>query len=234
MATIRTDDSLATRFASLEREREQTWSAEDLSNNRAQRRALREAFDPARAVKVGDVAPDFHLNGSQGGVLSSKHLLADGPVVLIFVRFAGCAADNIALPLYDQTLSGPLRKAGVGLIAVSPQLPEKLDAIRERHGLKLAVATDRDNGLARAFGLTFTPLATPDPPPPGWIGETTGTGSWELPQAAVLIIDRERRVRFVAVSPDWLDRIEPEAILEALEMIHGDVIGQAELPSNIS
>ncbi len=219
MPPIEAVDSLAAAFASLQAERERSWTPEQLAQNRAQRQALRDALDFSRVVGTGDRLDDFALANPAGGEIRLTDLVADGPAVLVFFRYADCPADNIALPLYDRALSRPLRAAGVPLVAISPQVPEKVDAIRARHDLALTVATDRDNRLARALGLTFVPLATPEPPPAGWIGEITGTGSWELPQTAVLIVDRDRIVRFAAISPDWLDRVEPGVILDALDRI---------------
>lgn len=215
MATIDTEASLTARFAALEAERERTWSAEQLAANRAQRQALRDAFDAKRTVGVGDRIEDVALEGRDGRTLRLSRLVADGPAILLFIRYAECPADNIALPVYDRALAG----AAARVVAISPQVPEKLDALRTRHDLALTLATDRDNRLARALGLTFTPLATPNPPPPGWVGEITGTQSWELPQTAALIVDEDRIVRFAAISPDWLDRVEPATILAALARI---------------
>ena len=222
-------DSLATAFASLEAERERSWAPDQLAQNRAQRQALRDALDIADVVGVGDRLDDFTIDRTTGGELRLGDLVAAGPAVFIFFRYADCPADNIALPIYDRALSRALHDAGMPLVAISPQVPEKLDAIRTRHDLALTVATDRDNQLAHALGLTFTPLATPEPPPAGWIGEVTGTASWELPQTTVLIVDRARVVRFVAISPDWLDRVEPGVIRDAL-----DRIGRADAVSPIA
>jgi peroxiredoxin len=44
-------------------------------------------------------------------------------------------------------------------------------------------------------------------------------GTAELPQPAVIIVDQDRVVRFVDVSPDWLRRTEAPEILEALREI---------------
>jgi peroxiredoxin len=205
------DDSLKAQFRRLQQERELTWSAAQLAANVAQRQALLAAFDPAATVKVGDRLDRVDLIGSRGEAIT-----LDGPAILIFFRYAGCPADNLALPYYDRHLTAA---AGVPVVAISPQIPERLDAIRERHGLGLIVASDPDNGLANRLGLTFTPIETLTLPPAGWIGEITGTGSWELPQTSVLIVDSDRIVRFVAISPDWLDRIEAPAILAALREI---------------
>jgi len=212
-------DSLTAQFQALHAERERSWEPEKLRRNVEQRRALVAAFDPAKVVRAGDRVEPFTLELSTGGRVDLDSLVADGPVALVFFRFAGCPACNIALPHYDRTLRPALEAAGIRLVAVSPHLPEKgLDAIRERHGLGFAVAADRGNALGRRFGLTFVPHD--DPPAPegddNWIGALTGTGSWELPQPAVIVIGRDHVVRFADVSPDWLVRSEAPAVLAAV------------------
>lgn len=123
------------------------------------------------------------------------------------------------MPHYDRTLVPALERDGVSLVAICPQLPDRLAAIVTRHDLRLAVASDPDNRLARRLGLVFTPDETPSPPPAGWIGEVTGTGSWELPLTSILVVDRDHVARFVAIDPDWLDRIEAADILAAVARV---------------
>ena len=139
--------------------------------------------------------------------------------MLVFFRFAGCPACNVALPVYNRRLAAAVRSLGATLVAVSPQVPERLAEIKRRHGLNFLVAADRDNTLARGFGITFEPdqgskqaaLAKGS-----FIGEVTGTGTGELPMPTAVGIGRDRRVRFAEVSPDWMVRTEPEPILQAL------------------
>lgn len=225
MADVDRELGLAERFAQLHADRARSWPPAQLAQNVAQRQALLDAFDPEQVVRPGDTIEYFELLDSRGGALTLDGLVASGPAVLIFFRFADCPADNLALPYYDRQLATELAAAGVPLVAISPQIPDRLEAIRHRHELRLTVASDPDNRLARRLGLTFTSLETPSPPPSGWIGEVTGTKSWELPQTAVLILDAGRVVRFAAISPDWLDRIEAPEIRAALGRI-GIAIGE--------
>ena len=215
-------ESLKAQFDALHAERERTWDAAVLQGNIAQRQALVAAFDPAAVVQVGDRVADFTLDLSTGGTLSLDDLVAEGPALLIFFRFAGCPACNLALPHYDRQLRPALAAAGVSIVAVSPHLPERgLDDIRTRHDLGFDVASDRGNALGRRFGLTFLPIDPTPPPADGkaWIGTHTGTDTWELPQPAAILIDRDHIVRFVDVSPDWLDRTEVPAILDAVRSL---------------
>lgn len=210
-------ESLTAAFEALHAERVRTWDPAKLARNVAQRRALEAAFDPAKVVQIGDRIDAFELSDSAGGTLTLDQLVADGPVALIFFRFAGCPACNLALPYYDRQLRPVLDAAGIGLVGVSPHLPEKgLGDIVARHALGFKVAADRDNALGRRLGLTFARGEVPDDRPAGWIGELTGTGTAELPQPAVIIIDRDHVVRFVDISPDWLVRTETPAIRAAV------------------
>ena len=221
MTAVATPESLTAQFEALHAERVRTWDPAKLAKNVEQRRALLAAFDPTRTVKPGDRVAPFELPVSTAGTVSLDELIADGPVVLVFFRFADCPACNLALPYYDRQLRPALAAAGATLVAVSPHLVETgLDEIRARHQLGFVVAADRDNMLARRFGISFARGEVPEgQPTPGWIGELTGTGTAELPQPAVIVIDRDRIVRFVDISPDWLDRAEAPEILDALSQI---------------
>lgn len=216
-----TSDSLAAQFATLQAERERSWPPERLAANIGERRALVAAFDPATVVKPGDRVAPFTLVESGGAALTLDDLVASGPAVLVFFRFAGCPACNLALPYYDRALRPALEAAGGRLVAVSPHRPDTgLGAIGTRHALGFPVAWDQGNTLARRFGLAFAIGEVPaGQPTPGWIGELTGLGTAELPQPAVILIDTDRTVRYAAVSPDWLVRPEADAILAAVNRL---------------
>jgi peroxiredoxin len=206
-------------LAELHAERERTWEPAQLELNVNQRRDLVEAAKTARFVKTGDVLPDFELEEVDGGRLTLGSLTAKGPAVVIFFRFAGCPACNIALPYYNRALAPQLAALGVPLVAVSPQVPERLVEIKRKHGLTFQVATDRDNSLGRKLGILYTANAANQAAAKAkgtFIGDTLGTGTWELPQATALVIGADRRITFADVSPDWLVRTEAEPILGAI------------------
>lgn len=196
-------ESLNDQFAALHAERVRTWDPERLARNVEMRASLAAAFDPAAIVGVGDRVEPFTLLDVDGGTLTLDALVADGPAVLVFFRFADCPACNVALPYYQRTL-WPHLQPGVRLVAISPQAPAALRAIKRRHQLGYTVASDPDNRLAAAWRLTF----------PAGASEITADGA--LPYPAVVIVDADRTVRFVDASPDWLVRAESPLILAAL------------------
>lgn len=221
--------SLGARFAELQAERVKTWKPEQLARNAGQRRALVERHAEKVYPQPGDTVAPFTVIDQNGNEVTGEALTANGPAVLIFFRFAGCPACNLALPYYNETLLPSLQRAGIPLIAISAQNPVDRGII-DRHGLNFAVAGDPGYALGRALSITFLPEEQPKVEPgDSWIGATLGTDSYEIDQPAVLILDRKGsentvRVRWLDVSPDWLDRTESDAILVQLPEV-GTTVG---------
>lgn len=207
---------LAARFAALQAEREASWPAEQLAANLRQRRLLVAAENPANHPRPGTPIAPFILQGADGANVTSQSLLAKGPAVVLFFRFGGCPACNIALPYYEETLWPRLRAAGIALVATSAQIPVDTGIVL-RNNLTFPVTADPDYSLGRRLGITFFPEAQP-PVQPGqdWIGATLGTNSYEITQPAALILNADGTLRHLIVSPDWLDRPEAEDILAHL------------------
>ncbi|GLT01711.1 peroxiredoxin [Sphingobium jiangsuense] len=211
-----TQKGLNQRFAELDAERKRSWTPEAYARNAGQREALVKAYAPENHAQAGDRIAPFTLIDAEGKPLTDRHLLATGPAVLIFFRFGGCPACNIALPYYNETLWPALRKAGIPLVAVSPQTPVD-PGPAERHRLGFPIASDPGYALGRALGITFLPEEQPKiAPGDAWIGATLGTDSYELPQPTVVVLNRDGTIRFIDVSPDWLIRTESTEILAQL------------------
>jgi peroxiredoxin len=216
-------ESLRGLLADLHAHRVATMRPEELAVNINQRQWLVDTADRSHFVKVGDLVAPFSLPEVQGRTVTLDALLSQGPAVLIFFRFAGCPACNIALPYYQRQLYPSLHKAGVSLVAISPQIPQRLLDIKQRHNLPFAVASDIGNELARRFGILYSfdePSRRAALAKGIAIDEITGTGTWELPMPAALVIDRARVVRFADVAPDWLVRTEAGAIIEAVRSLN--------------
>jgi peroxiredoxin len=209
-------------LAELHAYRLQTMAPTALAANIDQRRLLEETADRDAFVQPGDVVEPFTLPEVLGGAVELDRLLTAGPVVLLFFRFAGCPACNISLRHYQQELYPALAELGATLVAVSPQVPGKLAAIKNRYGFLFPVASDTGSELGRRFGITFAP--TPEAQARALakgsdLGAELGTGTWELPMPAVVVIDADRVVRFADVHPDWLVRTEAGPVIDAVRAL---------------
>ncbi|KQN14929.1 peroxiredoxin-like family protein [Sphingomonas aurantiaca] len=212
-------ESVRAALGALQDERDHSWTPTQLDLNASQRRELIIGFDRSRAIKIGDPMPSFALEAVDGTTIRLNDLISTGPAVLIFFRFAGCPACNVALPVYQRALWPTLRDLGVPLVAISPQISSKLLEIRQRHTLDFTIATDRDNHLARQFGITFEANSATQQAATIPLGEVTGTGTWELPFPTVLVIDQTGVVAWMEVTPDWMKRTEANAIIDAVRSI---------------
>ncbi len=171
------------------------------------------------AVTAGDVLEDFTLPDATGGEVSLSELLTDGPAVLVFYRGGWCPFCNLALRHYQGELVPQLEHRGATLVAITPQKPDESLSTAEKHGLQFPVLTDAGLRLAHRLRIAFEPSPETREAQLNLgldVSEGNAESSTELPMPTVLVVDRERIVRFVDVHPDYATRTEVPAILSAL------------------
>jgi peroxiredoxin len=172
----------------------------------------------SKAMKVGDKAPLFTLKDPDGNPVSSADLLAKGPLVLTFYRGVWCPYCNMELQALQAFLP-TLQEFGANLIAISPQIAANSRKSVRTNGLEFPILIDTHNDVAQAFGLRF---ALPD-----YLVELyknlrndlptfNDDPSWTLPMPARYVIGRDGVIRYAEVNPDYTQRPEPEAMLDAL------------------
>ena len=111
------------------------------------------------ALKVGDKAPDFTLQASLGGTVSTFHLadaLKSGPVVLYFYPAAFTKGCTIEAHMFADAIP-EYKKLGATVIGVSHDDIEKLNrfSVSECRS-KFAVAADTDQAVMKAYDAVLT------------------------------------------------------------------------------
>ena len=173
----------------------------------------------SRAVAAGDVIADFTLPDANGEEVSLAQLLAEGPVVLVFYRGGWCPFCNLALRHYQAELAPQLERHGATLAAISPQKPDESLSTAEKHSLQFPVLSDAGARVALSLGIAFKPVAEVLEAQRALgldITQGNAEGSADLPMPTVLVVDRDRVVRFADIQPDYTTRTEVPAILAAL------------------
>ncbi|MFG1996853.1 redoxin domain-containing protein [Actinoplanes sp. NPDC048988] len=163
-----------------------------------------------RLVKPGARLPSVPLLEADLGPIHLDRLRATGPIVLVFFRYAADKASNAALADYEHRLMPALAETDAHLVAVSPQIPDRLAEIKRRHDLSYFVAADPRNLLIDAFNLGFRE--------PG-ADRILGAKRSILPFPAVVVADRAGIVRYAEVRPDGAFYPEPSEILSVVRSL---------------
>ncbi len=112
-----------------------------------------------------------------------------------------------------------IKELGATLVAVSPQTIDSSLSTTERNHLVFDVLSDLGNKLARQFGIVFQLPLELRPIYASYgldLPSVNADDTFELPLTATYIIDRNRKIRFAFVDPDYTKRMEPEEIPEVL------------------
>jgi peroxiredoxin len=194
---------------------------EVLTGLHAEIKKLAESGIARQALQVGAKAPDFTLPDVHGKPVSLSALLARGPAVVTFYRGSWCPFCDLQLRAYQGVL-GAIRDLGAELVAISPQTPDYALSDVEKKELTFPVLTDQGNRVARQFKLVFTlsdTLRTLQTHFGSVLPKFNGDDSWDLPMPGTFVIDRDGVLRFASVDPNWMVRVEPAALLDALRAV---------------
>ena len=121
-----------------------------------------------------------------------------------------------------QQVAGTLNALGATICAVSPQLPEAIRTLIERHKITFDVLRDEGNAYAARLGLRF---ALPDDLREVYrsfgndLAARNGEDSWTLAMPGRFVIDRAGIVRAADVDPDYRYRPEPEKTVEGVRAL---------------
>ena len=176
---------------------------------------------PAGVIEVGATLPDADLLDPHGAATSLYDALGRLTVV-VFYRGAWCPYCNITLSTYQAELVPEVAHRNVGLVAISPQVPDGSLSIQEKHDLTFAVLSDPGNQLAKAAGILTGPsdeVRAVQVQLGLDLTDINADGTTGLPMPTTLIVDADHVVRWVDVHPDYATRSEPEQILAALDAL---------------
>jgi len=181
--------------------------------------ALKSQHLAANIMPVGATAPRFELQDHNGKVVSSFDLLANGPVVICFIRGRWCPFCVGQMEAMNLVLS-QIVQAGAALVAISPQTIKQSFFMHDQHKLRFPLLSDPGNKVARQFGLTYrVPAQQEAIYRRAFVNLpfTNGDESWELPIPATYILDRDGTVLFASANEDYTERPEPQDIATLLQ-----------------
>ena len=153
-------------------------------------------FGGTPTVAVGDLAPDFMLKDQDGKDVRLSDLTDQSRVVLIFFRGKYCLVCRAALRGLLPKLED-FKSSRVAVVAVGPMTPEEAKAF----GLPFPVLSDAGLEATKKYGLVTEK---------GLMGQ-------DVPRPTTLLIDKERRIRWMRAETSARIRPDPEEIFEQLK-----------------
>ena len=171
-----------------------------------------------QTLQVGDTLPPINLPNALGKTVNTQDLLTEGALVISFYRGQWCPYCNLELRALQQALP-EFKALGASLVAISPQNPDNSLSTTEKNELTFEVLSDVGNQVARQLGLVFQ---IPEQLRPIYqsfgidLPEHNGDETFELPIAATYVINRDGKVVYAFVNPDYTQRAEPADIVAAV------------------
>lgn len=103
-------------------------------------------------LRIGRVAPEFFLPDHEGNLVSLSELLAKGPLILFF--YPGdftpiCTREACML----RDLHAELAEAGLQVVGISPDGPEKHAAFREKYELPYLLLADPERKTIELYDV---------------------------------------------------------------------------------
>ncbi len=173
------------------------------------------------AKKAGDQMPGFRLPDVKRGQIDSVELLKKGPLIVVFYRGGWCPYCN--LQLHDlQKYLGEIKGLGGELVAISPQTPDGSLSTAQKSELDFLVLSDRDNLVAKKFGLVFKlPKNLQDLYKKFGIDleKSNGTKQWELPLSASYVVAKNGKISFAFLDADYKKRAESKTLVAELKKL---------------
>jgi len=171
------------------------------------------------ALKVGDKAPHFELEDSEGNKISLNTLTEKGALVISFNRGNWCPFCNIEFKHLQNTVN-EIKNAGANLVVISPQLQEKSAELIAKNGLTYPILFDKENVVAKKFGIAFTLAESLRPIHKAFdmdIPAHNGDNSFVLPVPATYVVNGNNEIVFASVNPNWMERAEANEYLSEIE-----------------
>ena len=179
------------------------------------------SFLEEKALKEGMTVPNVFFRNKEFEPVHLSDLLKEHHLVLSFVRGTWCPYCNLELIALAK-IKSEIEKRGARLIAVSPELYKYSEEKLTANKIDYPVYTDLGNKAADEFGLVFEL--------PSEYREIYKTlnihlnvlnneTKWTLPMPATFIISKDAVITATYVNADYTQRMEPDYILEKLDLL---------------
>ena len=171
--------------------------------------------------QIGEPMPAFDLPDETGRLVSLSAMLQSGPAVVSLNRGHWCPYCKMELRALAAAQSR-IEKLGARIVSIMPDTAQYTSGYAVQNDLPFPVLSDMDLGYSLSLGLIF------------WVGAEVeqlyqdagvelekyhGRDGYFLPMAAKFVVGSDGLVKARQVNVEFRERMEPEAIIAALEAL---------------
>lgn len=173
----------------------------------------------SRAVDLGNPAPPIMAVTPEGSLVRSDELLANGPVIISFIRGGWCPYCMLEMQAWQELIEQS--DFPVNFIALTGEIPEVAMQAVEDNDLSFPILTDVNYRIAKQFGLAWNLDEGMRQQLIKWgidLYERTCNNNL-LPVPATYIIDTDGKVSYRFLEEDYTSRAEPEEVLKVYKQM---------------
>ena len=170
------------------------------------------------SVIVGDKAPKFKAKDQNGNTISSKDILKEEQLIVVFYRGQWCPLCNKHLSHLQDNVA-KFNEAGARLIAISPEIPVSVEKTVNKTKAKYSILHDVDSKIMKQYGVDFVLSEKLQEKYKEYgidLTVSNGNSDQTLPVPATYVIGKDGIVKYVQYDPDYKNRSNAEEILKHL------------------
>ena len=165
---------------------------------------------------IGEQIPGLKLSGSGGDSVDLLEVFSKAPTVLMFYRGGWCPYCNTHLAEIGQREEA-IKQLGYQVIAVSPEDVVHLQEAASKNELHYQLLSDADGLLIQGMGIAFK---APERYTQRLADRSGGQNEGVLPVPSLFVVDRDGRIQFEHINPDYKQRMSGDLLLAVLEALN--------------
>jgi len=176
---------------------------------------------PGTGLQIGDHAPEVTLVAVTGEAYRISEAYAARPVFVVFYRGGWCPFCNLQLHELAQAKT-ELDRRGVGVVAISVDLPGEEARTEARQGVPFPILSDPKLVAHRAFNVVHVADAAQVKRLAGLgidLDAYAGESHHSFAIPSIFLVDRSGVIRFVHVDEDYETRPSARQLMQIAERV---------------
>ena len=173
-----------------------------------------------QGLRVGSKAVDFMMVDQNGTMVHLKQLLKKGPVILKWYRGGWCPYCNLELKSFSDKLD-TIQSLGATLVAISPEIPDKVDETVSENKIHFSIISDTDNQLGKKYDLVYRlDKVTANRYESSFqLSAYNGNTKAEVPLPATYIIDTDGIIKYAFINTDYKKRADIGEVISQISFL---------------